>query len=139
LSNKLLCKLRSIKHQDWQFIIGRDVSGFHHTTDYENIWLQPGQEPPEMPRHAIEDEKIMVMIARNALGFHILDAFPKEGYLMPTTPVTIFPQHWLPYARRQAGKRCYSCRQYKGAYGSKVHCLLYRKQAAARHAPTVVA
>jgi hypothetical protein len=77
LSKKLLRKLRSIKHQGWQFIITLDGSEFYLTTDYERVWLRPDQELPERRRHTIQDEKIIAKIAWSPLGFHLLDALPK--------------------------------------------------------------
>jgi hypothetical protein len=33
------------------------------STDYEQTWLRPAQEPPERAKHTIQDKKIMVTIA----------------------------------------------------------------------------
>jgi hypothetical protein len=41
--------------------------------------LDPGETPPERVRHTIQDQKIMVTIARNPLGFPLIVALPK-GY-----------------------------------------------------------
>jgi hypothetical protein len=45
--------------------------------DHEDIWLRPGETPPERTRHTIEDRKIMITIAWNPLGFHLIVALPK--------------------------------------------------------------
>jgi histone-lysine N-methyltransferase SETMAR len=39
--------------------------------------LRPGETPPEMARHTIQDRKIMVTIAWNPLGFPLIVALPK--------------------------------------------------------------
>jgi histone-lysine N-methyltransferase SETMAR len=50
---------------------------YNLATDHEQIWLQPGETPPERARHAIQDRKIMVAIAWNPLGFPLIVALPK--------------------------------------------------------------
>jgi hypothetical protein len=77
LPKKVLPKLRSLKHQDWRFSIILYEPGFCLATDYEQIWLRPDQEPPERPKHTIQDKKIKGTIAWNPSGFHMIDAFPK--------------------------------------------------------------
>jgi histone-lysine N-methyltransferase SETMAR len=44
---------------------------------HEQIWLRPGETPPERARHTIQDRKIMVTIAWNPLGFPLIVALPK--------------------------------------------------------------
>jgi hypothetical protein len=78
LSNNLLGKLRSIKYQGWQFIVTLDEPRFYLTTDDQRIWLRPGQEPPEMPKNTIQDRTMMVTIAWNPFGFHVLWAPLKD-------------------------------------------------------------
>jgi hypothetical protein len=46
-------------------------------TDHEQIWLRPGETPPERARHTIQDRKSMVIIAWNPLGFPLITALPK--------------------------------------------------------------
>jgi hypothetical protein len=75
LSKQLL--LGSIKHPGWHVMITLDESWFSLSTDREQIWLRPDQEPPEWAKHTIQDKKIMVTIAWNALGFHLVDGPPK--------------------------------------------------------------
>jgi hypothetical protein len=49
LSNQRLLEIRSIKHQDWHFLIDLDESWSSFSMDHEQIWLRPDQEPPERP------------------------------------------------------------------------------------------
>jgi hypothetical protein len=77
LLKKVFHKLRSIKQQDWQFMITRDELLFYLTTNYEQIRLRPDQEPPEKWKHTVQDQKTMVTIVWNSLGFHMVDALPK--------------------------------------------------------------
>jgi hypothetical protein len=46
--------------------------------DHGQIWLRPGETPPERARNTIQDRKIMVTIAWNPLGFPLVIALPKE-------------------------------------------------------------
>jgi transposase len=77
LSNQLLLEMRSIKHQGWHFIITLDKLWFSFSRDHEQIWFRPDQEPPEWDKHTIQDKKIMVTIAWNALGFDLVEDLPK--------------------------------------------------------------
>jgi hypothetical protein len=77
LSNQRLLEIRLIKHQGWHFILNLDESWFYLSTDHEQIWLRPDQEPPERAKHTIQDTKIMVTIAWNVLRFHLVEALPK--------------------------------------------------------------
>jgi histone-lysine N-methyltransferase SETMAR len=52
---------------------------YNLATDHEQIWLRPGETPPEMVRHTIQDRKIMVIIAWNPLRFPLIVALPKGG------------------------------------------------------------
>jgi hypothetical protein len=56
LSIQLLPQLRSIEH-GWQFIITLDESWFYFSTDREQIWLDVEEQPPERPRHTVQDLK----------------------------------------------------------------------------------
>jgi hypothetical protein len=55
----------------------KDESWFYLAMDHEQIWLRPGETPPERARHTIQDRKIMVTIAWNPLGFPLIVALPK--------------------------------------------------------------
>jgi hypothetical protein len=77
LSIEFLRQPRSIEHHGWQFIITLDESWFYLSTDPKQVWLRVEAQPPERLRHTIEDPRIMVTIAWNPLGFHLLDALPK--------------------------------------------------------------
>jgi hypothetical protein len=58
-------------------ILTFDESWFYFARDHEHIQLHQEEHPPETPRHTIEDPKMMVMIAWNPLGFHLLGCLPK--------------------------------------------------------------
>jgi hypothetical protein len=75
LSNKFLRKLRSIKHQGWQFIITFTEYWFYLATDYERIWLRPDQEPPEGPQQTTQENPGDDCM--ESFGFHVLEALPK--------------------------------------------------------------
>jgi hypothetical protein len=77
LSNQLLLELLSIKHHRWHFVITLDESWFYLSTHHQQIWLRADQELPERVKHRIQDKKIMVTIAWNPLGFHLVEALPK--------------------------------------------------------------
>jgi hypothetical protein len=77
LSIELLHQLRSIEHHGWQFIITLDESWFYLSTDYEYIRLHQEEQPPERPRHTIQDPQPMVTIAWNPLGLHLIKTLPK--------------------------------------------------------------
>jgi hypothetical protein len=76
-SNELLCLFRSTEHQSWQFIITCDESWFYLSAEYGHIWLCPGGQSPERPRHMIQKPKMMLTSAWNPLQFHFLGARPK--------------------------------------------------------------
>jgi hypothetical protein len=50
---------------------------YNRATDSEQIWLRPGETPPEREGHTIQDRKIMATIAWNPLGFPLIVALPK--------------------------------------------------------------
>jgi hypothetical protein len=77
LSIEFLRQLWSIEHHGWQFIITLDESWFYLFTNHEQIWLRVKEQPPEKPSHTIQDPKMIVTMASNPLGFHLLDALPK--------------------------------------------------------------
>jgi hypothetical protein len=49
---------------------------YNLATKHEQIWLRPGETPPETARHTIQDRKIMVIITWNPLGFPLIVALP---------------------------------------------------------------
>jgi hypothetical protein len=53
------------------------IQSFYLSTDHEQIWLHAEKQPPEKPRHTVQDPKMTVTIAWTPLGFHLLDALPK--------------------------------------------------------------
>jgi hypothetical protein len=70
LSIERLRQLRSIEYHGWQFTITLGESWFCLFTGHEQIWLRVEEQPPERPRHTIQDPKMMATIAWNPLGFH---------------------------------------------------------------------
>jgi histone-lysine N-methyltransferase SETMAR len=72
-----LLELLLIKHHGWHFVITLDGSWFYRSPDHGQIWLQADQEPPEQAKDTIQDQKIMVTIAWNPLGFHLVEILPK--------------------------------------------------------------
>jgi hypothetical protein len=79
LANRLLLELRSIKHYGWHCVVTLEESWFYFATDHEQIWMRPEEEPPALSRRMIQDRKIMVTVAWNLLGFHIVKALPRGG------------------------------------------------------------
>jgi hypothetical protein len=67
----------AIEHHGWQFIITLDESRFSLSPNHEQIWLRVEEQPPERPRHIIQDPKMIVIIAWNPLRCHLLDALPQ--------------------------------------------------------------
>jgi hypothetical protein len=78
MSNQLLRQLRSIEHHGWQLIITLDQSWFYFSTDHEHTRLCPEEQPPEMPKQAIQGRKMMPTITWNPLRFQLLEA-PSKG------------------------------------------------------------
>jgi hypothetical protein len=74
-----LRQLRSIEHHDWQFIITLGELWICLSPDREQIWLRLEEQLSEGTRHTIQDPKRMATIAWNPLGFHLLDALPKDN------------------------------------------------------------
>jgi histone-lysine N-methyltransferase SETMAR len=60
-----------------RFIITLDEWWFYLATYHEQMWLRPGETPPERVRHTIQDQKIMVTIAWSSLGFPLIVTLPK--------------------------------------------------------------
>jgi hypothetical protein len=60
-------------------LVSRDEGtlGPNLATDHEQIWLRPGETPPERARHTIQDRKITVITAWNPLEFPLIAALPK--------------------------------------------------------------
>jgi hypothetical protein len=105
LSIEFLLQLRSIERHGWQLIITLDESWFYLSTDHEQIWLHVEERPAERPRHIIQDPKMMVTIAWNPLGFHLLDALPKSNtFNIEYYSVNILTE-FLPLRPQADGKR----------------------------------
>jgi hypothetical protein len=60
-------------------LVSRDEAtlGPSLATDHEQIWLRPGEAPPERARHTVQDRTTMVTIAWNSLGFPLIVALSK--------------------------------------------------------------
>jgi hypothetical protein len=57
LSIELLRQIRSIECHGWQFMITLGESWFYLSTDHKQIWLRVEEQPPEKPRHTIQNRK----------------------------------------------------------------------------------
>jgi hypothetical protein len=83
----------------------------YFSTDHEQIWLRADQEPAEPVKHTIQDKRIIVTIAWNSLGFHLIEALPKgrrfnaEYYRdnIPTELIQFRPQTGERYVVIHAG------------------------------------
>jgi hypothetical protein len=60
----------------WHDIVALDESWFYHSTDHESIWLRPGEKVPERTRVTVQCTKMMVSIAWNPTGFHVVHVLP---------------------------------------------------------------
>jgi histone-lysine N-methyltransferase SETMAR len=54
-----------------------DESWFDLWMSHETLWIQAGQQPPEMVKRMIGDGKMIVTIVWNTQGFHLVDALSK--------------------------------------------------------------
>jgi hypothetical protein len=76
-SIELLKRLESAQANKWQSIMTLDESWFYLWTSHETVWIQAGEQSPEIVKHMIRDRKMMVTIVWNPQGFHLVDALPK--------------------------------------------------------------
>jgi histone-lysine N-methyltransferase SETMAR len=76
-SIELLRRLESAQANDWQRFMTLDEFWFYLWTSHEIVWVQAGQQPPEMVKHMIGDSKMMVTIVWDPQCFHLVDALPK--------------------------------------------------------------
>jgi hypothetical protein len=76
-SRELLTLLESQQRRDWQDIVTLDESWFYFTTDHEQIWLPSEGRVPERERKMIQSPKLMLTIAWNPAGFHVIAFLPK--------------------------------------------------------------
>jgi hypothetical protein len=81
LSIEFLRQLPSIKHQGWQFIITLDESWFYFSTDHEEIWLRVEEQPPEGPRHTIQDPKNNGDYCMESIGISFTRHASKKQYV----------------------------------------------------------
>jgi hypothetical protein len=61
-SEQCLTMLQKQQGSSWQDGMTLDESRFHLHTDHEQIWLAPGEIPPDRERHMIQSPKFMLMI-----------------------------------------------------------------------------
>ena len=76
-SNELLILLRSVFHQSMDYVVTLDESWFYLSTDYEQIWLPRGIDPPERERKMISSKKVMITIAWRPSGILLIKMLPK--------------------------------------------------------------
>jgi histone-lysine N-methyltransferase SETMAR len=76
-ASELLTLLRSVFHQGMDYVITLDESWFYLSTDYEQIWLPYGKNPPERERKLISSTKIMIAIVWRASGILLIKMLPK--------------------------------------------------------------
>jgi hypothetical protein len=70
MDQRLICLFLVIKRLSAQAI-------YNPATDHQQIWLRPGETPPERARHTVQDRKIMVTFAWIPVGLPLIVAFPK--------------------------------------------------------------
>jgi hypothetical protein len=70
LSQQLLSMLEIQRVRFWHNIVTLDESWFYLSTDHEMIWLQSDEKVPEMERHIIQSNELMLTIVWNPSGFH---------------------------------------------------------------------
>jgi hypothetical protein len=76
-ANELLSVLKSIRHQDWQYIVTVDESWFYFIIDWETQWFPEEDEPATRMQKTIDHRKMMVTIVWNLFGFHVVDILPQ--------------------------------------------------------------
>ena len=99
LSTELLRLLEQQERRAWHDMITLDESWFYFCTDHELIWLAPGETVPERGGHTIQSPKMMVTIAWNTNGFHVLADLPKGVKFNATYYTTEILPHILEWRR----------------------------------------
>jgi hypothetical protein len=84
------------------YLLTLDELCFDLSTGHKRIWRWTGEVLPEKEKHMIQATKIMITIIWNALGFHVVDVFPKHKHLMWTTISNIF---WSQFSTRSISSR----------------------------------
>jgi histone-lysine N-methyltransferase SETMAR len=77
LSKQLLKVLEVQEDRAWHDIITLDESWFYLTTEHERIWLPEGANVPDREQPTVQTKKIMLTIAWNPHGFHVIKVLPK--------------------------------------------------------------
>jgi hypothetical protein len=139
LSNESLRELRSIKHHGWQFIITFDELWFSLVPDHKHIGLRPDEQPPERPRHTIQDPKMMLTIAWNPLAFHVLDSLPNGRIVNAKYYHNKISQHCFRFPSISMRENSLFVQILQGPHNSKVLSFVCRKLAAVRRTPTELA
>jgi hypothetical protein len=76
-ATKLLEHLQSIRHQESQCILTLDESLFYSEIDWEQQSLPEDDEQGTRTKRGNGHSNMMLMIAWNSNGFHLIDAMPK--------------------------------------------------------------
>jgi hypothetical protein len=72
LSRELLQVFQTQQANWWHDIVSLDESWRYFSMDHERIWLTPGEPIPDREWHMIQSPKLMITIAWNPSGFHIV-------------------------------------------------------------------
>jgi ABC-type uncharacterized transport system YnjBCD substrate-binding protein len=65
--------LESQTRRAWDDIETFNESWSYFRASHDLIWLQPGEEVPERERATIQCEKMMLTVAWNPTGFHVIN------------------------------------------------------------------
>jgi hypothetical protein len=76
LASALLRRLGSVQHQGWELIATPGELHFYILTGHEQVWLCPEEQPPQRPRYTIQVPQVMLMIAGDPVGFHLIERLP---------------------------------------------------------------
>jgi histone-lysine N-methyltransferase SETMAR len=87
----------------WHNIVTLDESWFYLSTDHELIWFPADGKVPEMERHTVHSEKLMLMIVWNSSGFHLINVLSKGFKFNATHYVTNILSSLADWRKVQAG------------------------------------
>lgn len=77
-SLELIKMLTSAENRGWNYFVTGDESWFYLNYEYEQKWVQSGEEPPTRVKRMISDEKVMITVFWNPNGFQVIDALPRD-------------------------------------------------------------
>jgi hypothetical protein len=80
-----------------------DESWLYFRIDYGQVGLQPGEEVPEKERPTIRSGKMMLTIAWNPTGFHLVNVLSKECKFNATHFITEMSSLLAEWPRNNAG------------------------------------